>query len=396
MWILFVLAHGSIFWHLHTQGDLGYGDLHLYHWWVRSADVPVFDVDWVYPLLALIPMSILSPIADSAHYLWAWLGLATVVNAAVVLLMQRRLPNGSLAAGWWCVFIGALGPVALARLDTFASALAIVAVIAILAQPAKTAMASTFLAIAAWVKVAHGFWLLPLLAVSARPARAVLAPAAGVSALVLLIALGGGGGSRVLSFLSTQSDRGLQVESVLAAPFHVARSLGHGYLPVYNDDINTVEYPQALAAQIAGLADYALGLAVLIVTALAFGASRRRPGDVRRIVVAALLAVTVCLLIFNKVGSPQLMLWLVAPIIGFLALAGKEVSRVAGWLIAVMGLAIAGLTQAIFPGGYQGFLDADPLYLGFYYVRCALLVSLLLAALVVLMRGKRNVSDVID
>src|SRR5665648_310856 len=74
----------------------------------------------------------------------------------------------------------------------------------------------------AWIKVAPGILLLPLVAAVRRPGRDVVVPALVVCGVVVGAVAAGGGIGNIASFLTDQSTRGLQVESVTATPWVVA------------------------------------------------------------------------------------------------------------------------------------------------------------------------------
>jgi hypothetical protein len=68
------------------------------------------------------------------------------------------------------------------------------------------------------------------------------------------------------------------------------------------------------------------------------------------------LALTVTLIAVNKVGSPQFISWLAAPIILGLVLNGRA------WRTpALLALALAALTQLVYPHLYDSLLVAHPL-----------------------------------
>jgi hypothetical protein len=81
------------------------------------------------------------------------------------------------------------------------------------------------------------------------------------------------------------------------------------------------------------------------------------------------LAIVLGLLVFNKVGSPQFVLWLAAPIVLGVATRGREFRT-----FAVLGLVIAALTQLIYPFGYDALLALNPAMLLVLTVRNTLLV----------------------
>jgi hypothetical protein len=68
------------------------------------------------------------------------------------------------------------------------------------------------------------------------------------------------------------------------------------------------------------------------------------------------LALVLAFIFFNKVGSPQYYTWIIAPL-----LAGVVIDRRRWWPPAILGLAIAALTQLMYPIMYMGVLTGDPM-----------------------------------
>lgn len=388
---VFAVAHASVVLHLWLLGNRAFGDLYLYHWWMRHGPTPVLEADWVYPVVALVPMAVLGWIESADAYVYGWLALVTFVNAIVFVVVRRWKPHGRPAALWWCGFVALLGPVALARLDALASALAIVAVGWIVTRPAA---ASAVLTVAAWIKVAHGFWLPVLFAVHPGRRSQVLYPAVLVSVVVVIASLVAGSGARVFSFGFQQSERGLQVESALAAPFHLARLFGADYGPEYNQEISTNEFAGALPSAVASSADVLLVGAVLGLSALVWWAVRRAPQRTEPIAIAGLVGVTAALLLFNKVGSPQLFVWLAAPTMAVIAARGTWFrAATALWMGGVV-LAVAAATQVIFPHYYQEFLRGEAWIIAVYAVRTLVLPVLLVWSIVTIRHQPNEPSSI--
>src|SRR5690606_38487724 len=174
----------------------------------RSLDVPS-----VYPALAVLPVTLpgLASTIDWEPYAAAWMGLVTALNAVATVALVRR---SWLGAMWWIAFLALLGPVAFGRLDAIAVPFAIVALVLAIGRPR---LAAALLTIGAWIKVAPGVLVFPLLAVARRPWREVVVPAAAVCAVVVGLVAAGGGLRNVASFASAQEGRGLQLESVAAS-----------------------------------------------------------------------------------------------------------------------------------------------------------------------------------
>ncbi|MBX9246659.1 hypothetical protein ICW40_17860, partial [Actinotalea ferrariae] len=228
----------------------------------------------------------------------------------------------------------------------------------------------------AWIKVAPGALVLPLAAAARRPLRDVVAPAAAVCTVVVGAVALGGGLPRVLGFLTTQGDRGLQVESVTAS------LLGALHRPDVvvrlNEQLVTYEVVGPGTARAAEVLDVALPVAVAVIAALLLVARSR--GTAPAAVLPASLLLVVVLVVTNKVGSPQFLTWFAPPVAALLATA-RHVARPrrpTWWAVAAALTAVAaGLTQAVFPWGYIRLLEGDDLLALVLDARNALLLAVL-------------------
>ena len=188
--------------------------------------------------------------------------------------------------------------------------------------------ATVLLTVATWVKVWPAAILAALFLVS-RDRWRVLAVMIGSSSLIVLIALLLGSGANVLSFVTQQTDRGIQIESPVAgwwmwqAMFHVPGSYVY-----YDREILTYQVVGAGVDWAAALMTPVLVVAVAAVLLLGWLAQRRgaRAEDLFPPLVLALI---LCMIAFNKVGSPQFISWLAAPVILGLTLRwrGWEIGR---------------------------------------------------------------------
>ncbi len=96
------------------------------------------------------------------------------------------------------------------------------------------------------------------------------------------------------------------------------------------------------------------------------------------------MLLTLVLLVFNKVGSPQYMTWLAPPVAVALAL------RLPGWkFTAWLTLGIAGATQVVFPWLYGEIINKGPGVTLTLAARNIALVVLLVHTVVVLVRAPR-------
>ena len=356
-----------------TASSLPLGDVDwVYRGWIERAVYSGYWVgvhtDWVYPILALLPM-LAAAVAGFEFYSSSWLTLVLLLNAAALGMLTGfgRTARNQGAAWWWLAFLLLLGPIALGRLDAVTVPIALAAVLWLSARPA---VAGVLLAVAAWMKV----WpaAVGLAAVVAlRERRRVLAAAVGTSLLVLLVAQLYGSGLHVFSFLTTQTDRGMQIEAPAATPW-LWHALATGRSRLYYDTAILTFQVEGPGVEVA-LAAVTPLLAVVVLGVLLLGWRASRAGAPAEALFPVLaLALVVSLIAVNKVGSPQFVCWLAVPVLaGFLARATPF------RFPAGLGLVLAALTQVVYPHLYGALLALHPLMLVALTVRNLLYFVLL-------------------
>jgi hypothetical protein len=315
------------------------------------------DTVWVYPILAIVPMIAAAALGPDL-YASTWLSLVMVANAivfAVILTMGRRL-GVSHAGWWWLGFLVALGPVAVGRIDSITVPLALLGMLLVVTRPM---LGGVLLTVAAWTK-AWPAALVAAVVIVLRDRGRVIVGAAATTAIVLVVALALGAGANVFSFITQQAGRGLQIESVIATPWMWDATLGAGHSQVYYDTaILTFQLRGDGVQSAAAVATPLLALAALALLGLGVLATRRgrTPGEVLPPLV---LALTLAMIIFNKVGSPQFVTWLAVPIVFGLMTAASGTGR-SFRVPAAFGLAIALLTQSFYPYLYHELLGVPKL-----------------------------------
>lgn len=383
-------------------------DVDLYRYWMYLAlehgAWPVIDTPWVYPAGALVPLALpaLLTTVSSTGYALGWCALVTALDAAaVVALLRTGRAHGGRTRGawWWLAFLAALGPVAVGRLDAVVAPLMVLALALVAREARWTRLAATLLTAGAWIKVAPGALLLPLAAAARRPLREVVLPAAAVCLVVVGAVAAGGGLSRVAGFLETQGDRGLQVESVAATGWVLASLAGDDVRVALNEELITYEVAGPGTAAATAVLDVLLPLAVAAIAGVLLLARRRGRAD--EAVLPAALVLLVVLVVTNKVGSPQFLTWVAAPVTVLLTVVEDRRpdvrrSRSTDWsprwvvMAASLALVAAGLTQVVFPWGYMALLTGHPAVTAVLVARNALLVALLATAAVGLVGALRT------
>ncbi len=305
--------------------------------------------DWVYPVAALLPM-LLATAFGSYLYQLGWFVLFTALNAAgfSILTHAGRRKDRYPAAYWWLLATALLGPVALGRIDGLTAPMVIAGLLLLVSRPA---LASALLSVATWIKVWPAAVVLTALAVSPKRLR-ILITGAAVSVAIAAFVAAAGGLRHLLSFISAQGDRGMQLEAPFTTPGLWQAIIGGSGAYIYEDkEINTREVRGALGEPVATLMSPLLFLAVAAVVVLLVWALRRG-AEMQSLTTIGSLALVSSMIVFNKVGSPQFMLWLVAVTAVGVALEGAR------WrLPAVLMLIVAALTTLVYPMFYAALYN---------------------------------------
>lgn len=375
MWAAFVVVHFGVAWLGFLMPNEPMGDVYrVYEPWSRQAlaggGIVGIDGPWVYPQLALIPMVLAHafvPIVGS--YTVAWVLLVTLADAAAFALLvgRARSAGRTIAAWYWLAYIAALGPVGLYRLDGFTVPVAIAGCLWLVGRPW---LASVLLAAVTWMKV----WPAALLAAAVvvlRRRAAIVGGALVVSGLTLAAVWAAGGAAHAFGFIGDQATRGLQVEAPVAAPY-LWGALLHldGFSVYYSYELLTF---QVTGTQIDPVIAAMTPLLVLAIGAVAVtGAVKAWRGATFHALFPVLsLALVTGFIVFNKVGSPQYLCWLVPSLV-----IGLMLDRPAWTGPATLALAAALLTQLVYPVLYMGILVPEPLAVSLLTVRNIVLIVL--------------------
>ncbi|KRC58518.1 hypothetical protein ASE14_18225 [Agromyces sp. Root81] len=375
LWTGFVLVHAALIWL--NLAAVGYplGDVtavyrvwaeNAAHGWLRMG----IDAPWVYPILAFAPMTVALAFG-SALYAQTWLAMVTLLNAIAfgVLIGRARLSRPRrLAAWWWLGFLALLGPIAFGRIDAITVPFAITGLLWAAGRPR---VAAVLLTVGAWIKV----WpaaLVAALVIAARRRLEVLTVAVALSIGIVGVSLLAGAGPNAVGFIVEQAGRGLQIEAPLAVVWLWQIVAGSETVRiVYDRQILTFQIQGPGADAAAALTTPVMALGVLAVVLIGMRAVRRGAAFGRLLPPLA-LAFVVVLMLANKVGSPQFVTWLAAPVVLGL------VYRPARFIVpAFLAAAIALLTHIIYPYWYGWLLIADPAFVFLLTAKSLLLVVLL-------------------
>lgn len=376
-----VVASFAVHWFIGWAGSnmssmAPFNDVELYSSWagrgLATNQWPGTNEPGVYPLLALVPMVFAYLISSDATF--GWLTFVTLLNTVAVAVISRRV-NGRHAAAYWLTFIALLGPVAIGRIDAVAAALDAFVVLAMLAG--RDRLTIGLATAGAWIKI----W--PIVHALARIVSAKdriqlarwIGTALAVSLGVIAVGIALGGNENMFSFLWLMGNRGIQIESPIALPWMWGTHLGWGDSSIYfESNIITFQVLGPGSELVSKLMLPALVVALGITAFLGWRASKSG-ADAGFIFVLTGLTATLDLIVFNKVGSPQFEAWLAIPIIAGLLFG------IPGWRFPLwLGLAIAALTQWVYPLNYDAVVSADPFALSVLTARNLLLIAFLVWA----------------
>jgi hypothetical protein len=332
------------------QGQLSdVGGYQQYADFVRAGHVPYSDqahTPLAYPPAALAVY--LLPSYMSWSYATSFAIVMGLCGAGCIALLAATLREveASDARVWAALLLFAVSPLVLGslfdtRFDLWPALLALASVAALVRE--RPLLSGAFLGLGFAAKLWPGV-LLPLAVVHLGRRRGAGSAGAAVAAFAIVAAacfvpfaiLEPHG---LWSSISGQFDRPLQVESLGAAVLMAAEHLGMRPLTTIGAGGG-----QALAGRGAQLAaDLSTALEVLAVVGIWLAYARRRVLSQEALLLAA-AATVAALVAFDKVLSPQYLIWVVP----FAALASGWEGIVAGAFL----LLALGLTQTWFPGSY--------------------------------------------
>lgn len=327
-----------------------FSDVRLYDWWagnIADSHFPINDPMWQYPPLAAVVFLTGYLIAGNTV---GFVFLATIADLAIFFLLIRRgqEQDDSKPAFIWMIAPLVIGPIILGRFDVFVTLAAVVALLNV-GQTRRFGMA---IAVGALLKV----W--PLLLLLAAPKGTALKAIAWFAATFVF-------GSLLLSvwwndsfsFISGQSSRGLQIESVGALPYQIWNA-GPGTV-TSAFQFGAIEVI-ATGTQLVSLAITLSGVALLGVLFYwrIFGKlNQASPADI------ALLAILISI-VTSRVLSPQYLVW-VFGLLAVSALRPQANFRKLSILIFVS----AGLGQIIYPWWYLDLQQGGVLAVSVHTVR---------------------------
>lgn len=316
---------------------------HTGTWPLRVLDVISFDNETLFIKLFSIMCAVIS-----GMFLWFLLRWGRDNST---LNTSTDMQNCRITAGWfWVLFCAAAGPLLLTRLDIVSGVLVAMSVAWMLTRPRVSAF---LLAFATLSKLWPGVLAAAFVGKFNARATWVRLVAFAVSLIGLaLVTVFSSGMHRLISPITYQDVRGLQVESVMATPFMAAR--------IADPNRWTIDYAKSKSFEIfgPGIAQAVQVADVLLLATVAFALCFAlwrflRGGWTHETAVLFAMLMVCMLIVTNKVFSPQYMVWL-APLI---AVASLVVTTMSSRMLFSMTLVIAVLTTLVYPVTYLQLIE---------------------------------------
>ena len=331
------------------------GDVDLYNFWSQGLVKGIFPIDdsmWQYPPLAGIVFAI--PQWIVGHSLTGFIAFMAIFDLLILITLlttglNRFKTNSTttsfhgLSGAWfWVLWPIVMGPLTLTRFDVVPTFFALLALIALSTKNVRPYLSGFLISIGALVKL----W--PMLLLFIYP-KAILrkVSASFISTTILFLLFMSTWSVGFANFLNNQSSRGLQVESIAASPFVLAKFLGKNV--EYPFQYGSLEVNAQFATQVALL----LNLMTIIVFAIILLLNYQNKLNYLNLVDKALVIVMISISL-SRVFSPQFWVWIGG--LAALALINKETKLKKVIILLTIS---AFLTQLIYPGQYIQLLSGD-------------------------------------
>lgn len=342
-------------------------DVRYYYWQLTNHQMDAALVEYPTPIALLLHGLRLVAGPTEQAFLMAFVLVMAIIDGATTIWLWRSYSRR--AASYWAAFTFAIGSLIWFRIDLLPAVAVATGLVWLTRRPAASGVA---VALGAATKLWPALLIFPMLGGDryARRRAVGFGVAGGTLGLASLL---GFGWRRSTSPLTWQSDRGLQIESIVATwPMlrHAFDTPGLYYTELSEHNAWEIYGPQVAAWL--QLADWLLVGTVLLAIVLGWlialngvglaGRSLAGPQDPAAIarrshaIVLAQIAIICAVIVANKTFSPQYMIWLAGPlaILASIPLPRRD-RRGASWL-AGLGLACAGLTHLVFPLNYSGLI----------------------------------------
>jgi hypothetical protein len=333
------------------------GDVFYYHRKINALFTAGLDrtfYEYPTPVVWILWLPYGASLGSRVGYLVAFVVFMLALDAVFCYALWRATGRRhDSAVDFWLIFVPLIGPLAYLRFDMLPAVLAGGALLAARRKPWVTgALTGLGAAIKLWPALLIGAFM--SYRADRRPAGVAFVIVGFGLALISLIF---GGWSRLISPLTWQSDRGLQIESIWATPLMLARAArpDHWIVDISQYQAYEIFGPGVDVWVMISSVATVLGLAVIILlTIRAFRHDGSTPAAIGFVVLATVAIMTIT----NKTLSPQYLLWVGGPMAALLAYRPQArsdeqpaICRIAGQV-----LILALLTQLVYPLFYDSYL----------------------------------------
>ena len=339
----------------YPEGKWLKGDVDLYNFWAKSLVKGIFPIDdsmWQYPPLAGVVFAIPQWLFGNA--LTGFIVFMIVIDLLILITLlitglnrfkinpSSTSLNGLSGAWFWVLWPILMGPLALTRFDVVPTLFALLALIAMSNKKIRPYLSGFLLGIGALVKL----W--PMLLFVIYPKKLMMKVSASfLSTLVMVILFMSTWSVGFSNFFNNQTSRGLQVESIAATPFVLAKLFGANV--EYPFRYGSLEVQASFATEIGFL----LNLFTLIVFIILYILNFRNKLNNLNLFDKALVIVMISIAL-SRVFSPQFWVWLGG--LAALALINKKTKLKK--VIVLLSIS-AFLTQLLYPGQYVQLLSGE-------------------------------------
>ncbi|MGJ3509154.1 glycosyltransferase 87 family protein [Enemella sp. A6] len=313
-------------------------------------------IEYPTPVVGLLGIPWLLGGASQYFYVAFFISAMLILDGWLFGTLMRRRGDNRWATWVWILTVPALGPLSLLRFDMIP---AVLAGFALLWYHKRPTASGALIGLGAATKLWPALLLAGLFADRTKRVASLIGFATCGFGLALYSFMVGGW-QRLISPLTWQSDRGLQVESVWVVPAMIDRLLRPDQYRIEMSKYQAFEVFGPLTDPMLTVATISTVLGGLFIIALTIRAWRSAGFDITA-AAWVMLAVTAVMIVTNKTFSPQYMLWLAGPaavlVLGVpnrrRGLTREHRSR----LIAGIGVVLlSALTQAIYPFLYDALI----------------------------------------
>lgn len=342
---------------------------------------PYRDVRVEYPpvaLLAVVPPGLFSSEYGGYRYAFAaFMLMLHLANLALAFTLLRPERSAARSGEVWLLlgslmFCALLGRIVATRMDHLVvtwTLLCLWAGVRADTRPGWAAVAGVFAGLGVMTKLVPGLALLALVILWWRAGRLKLAIAACAAAAVTLLGVNGAmfafAGERYLETFRYHTLRGVQIESLYANLLLLARGFGLSLSVSESFGSTNLESSLTRAVQLASPW-------LLLASCAVIGLRRWSFGSLQAVMLTS--AFLIAYILTGRVFSPQYLIWIAAPLLA--AAAWDPPGGVWRKLFGLF-LAIAAVSQLIYPQGYPVLKAFHPLALGLLSLRNVALVALL-------------------